>query len=274
MSNLLRANFYRLKRDGMFWICMFTVLACSAVFVFFWCREDIALGIGSKLEQFYFNMVMSLGFFTAMFAAMFLNAEYSEGTIRNKLAVGRTRREIYLAHFLTVQTASLFFIAAWLLGGCTGIPMIGPWGFGLGGLAFHVLIAVGSTVAFAAIFTFLGMLLSGRSATVTVVLSWFALLLGASAVENILSEPEFASGIIMMTTNGMQMVDPEPNPRYVSGALRTFYEFLRDLSPAGQAVQVQNLAVPSPLRALLCDLGVTAAFTLGGLALFERKDLK
>ena len=145
--------------------------------------------------------------------------------------------------------------------------------FGLGGLAFHVLIAVGSTAAFAAIFTFLGMLLSRRTATVIVVLTWFALLLGASSVENILSEPEFTSGIVM-TVDGMQTISMEPNPRYVSGALRTFYEFLRDLIPAGQAIQVQNLEVFSPLRALLCDLGVTAVFTLGGLALFERKDLK
>ena len=273
MSNLLRANFYRMRRDQMFWVCLGTVLACSAVFVFFWCREALLLGSEAALEQYYFNMVMSLGFFTAIFAAMFLNAEYSEGTIRNKLAVGRTRRDIYLAHFLTVLTASLFFAAAWLLGGCTGIPMLGPWRFGLGGLAFHVLIAVGSTVAFAAIFTFLGLLLSGRPATVIVVLSWFALLLGASTIENILSEPEFSSGILM-TVDGMQMINQEPNPRYVSGALRTFYEFLRDVIPAGQAIQVQNLAVLHPLRALLCDLGVTAAFTLGGLALFARKDLK
>ena len=273
MSNLLRANFYRMRRDQMFWVCLGTVLACSAVFVFFWCREALLLGFETKLEAYYFNMVMSLGFFTAMFAAMFLNAEYSEGTIRNKLAVGRTRRAVYLAHFLTVLTASLFFTAAWLIGGCAGIPMLGPWGFGLGGLAFHVLIAVGSTIAFAAIFTFLGMLLSRRTATVIVVLTWFALLLGASSVENILSEPEFTSGIVM-TADGMQTISMEPNPRYVSGALRTFYEFLRDLIPAGQAIQVQNLEVFSPLRALLCDLGVTAVFTLGGLALFERKDLK
>lgn len=273
MSNLLRANFYRMRRDQMFWCCMGTVLICSAVFVFFWCREALLLGSEAALEQYYFNMVMSLGFFTAMFAAMFLNAEYSEGTIRNKLAVGRTRRDIYLAHFLTVLTASLFFVAAWLLGGCAGIPMIGPWGFGLEGLAFHVLIAVGSTIAFAAIFTFLGLLLSGRPATVIVVLSWFALLLGASTIENILSEPEFSGGVLM-TMDGIQMINQEPNPRYVSGALRTFYEFLRDVIPAGQAIQVQNLAVLHPLRALLCDLGVTAAFTLGGLALFARKDLK
>ncbi len=190
MTNLLRANFFRMRRDHMFWTCFGTVLACSAGFVILWCWEDIQRGFQVKLEQHYFNMAMSLGFFIAMFAAMFLNAEYSDGTIRNKLTVGCTRREVYLANFLTVLTASLFFTAAWLIGGCAGIPMIGPWGFGLGGLAFHVLIVVGSTVAFAAIFTFLGMLLSRRTATVTVVLSWFALLLAASTVENTLSEPE------------------------------------------------------------------------------------
>ena len=239
MRNLLRANFFRMRRDEMFWTCFGVVLACSAVFMFFWCREDLSLGLAVKLEEYYFNMVMALGLFDAMFAAMFLNAEYTEGTIRNKLAAGHTRREVYLANFLTVLTASLFFTAAWLIGGCAGIPMLGPWGFGLGGLAFHVLIVVGSAVAFAAIFTFLGMLLSRRTATVTVVLSWFALLLVASMVENTLSEPEFVGGLLM-TVDGMQTISMEPNPRYVSGAVRTFYEFLRDLIPAGQAIQVQN----------------------------------
>ena len=273
MTNLLRANFFRMRRDHMFWACFGTVLVCSTVFMFFWCRDDIQHGFQTKLEQYYFNMALPLGLFTAVFAAMFLNAEYSEGTIRSKLTVGHTRREVYLAHFLTVLTASLFFTAAWLIGGCAGIPMIGPWGFGLGGLAFHVLIAVGSTIAFAAIFTFLGLLLSGRPATVIVVLSWFALLLGASTIENILSEPEFSGGVLM-TMDGIQTINQEPNPRYVSGALRTFYEFLRDIIPAGQAMQVQSMAILDPLRVLLCDLGVTAVFTLGGLALFERKDLK
>lgn len=273
MTNLLRANFFRMRRDHMFWSCFGTVLACSAGFMFFWCRDDILRGFQPKLEQYYFNMALPLGLFTAMFASVFLNTEYSEGTIRSKLAVGHTRRAVYLSHFLTVLTASLFFIAAWLIGGCVGIPMIGPWECGLQGVAFHVLIAVGFTAAFAAIFTFLGLLLSGRAATVIVVLAWFALLFGASAIENLLSEPEFASGIVM-TMDGMQTTGLEPNPYYVSGALRTFYEVLRDIIPAGQAIQVQGMEVLNPLRALLCDLGVTAAFTLGGLALFERKDLK
>ena len=273
MTNLLRANFFRMRRDHMFWTCFGTVLVCSTVFMFFWCRDDIQHGFQTKLEQYYFNMALPLGLFTAVFAAMFLNAEYSEGTIRSKLTVGHTRREVYLAHFLTVLTASLFFVAAWLIGGCVGIPMVGAWECGFQVVALHVLVAVCFTAAFAAIFTFLGLILSGRSATVIVVLAWFALLLGASVIENILSEPEFASGIVM-TVDGMQTMDPEPNPYYVSGALRTFYEFLRDIIPAGQAIQVQSMAVLDPLRALLCDLGVTAVFTLGGLALFERKDLK
>lgn len=273
MRNLLRANFFRMRRDEMFWTCFGVVLACSAVFMFFWCREDLSLGLAVKLEEYYFNMVMALGLFDAVFAAMFLNAEYAEGTVRNKLAAGHTRRDIYLAHFLTVLAASLLIMAAWLAGGCVGIPMIGIWGFGLAGWAHHVLIAVGFTVSFAAIFTFLGLLLSGRHATVAVVLTYFALLLGAATVNNILSEPEFSSGIIT-TMDGIQMAGPEPNPRYVSGTLRTFLEVLQDFFPTGQAIQVQNLSVLSPLRALACDLGVTAAFTLGGLALFERKDLR
>lgn len=40
MTNLLRANFSRLKRDGVFWVCVLTVLACSVGFMVLWCLEN------------------------------------------------------------------------------------------------------------------------------------------------------------------------------------------------------------------------------------------
>ena len=273
MTNLLRANLFRLRRDLNFWCCFGTVLACSAGFMFFWCREDLALGLETSLEQYYFRMTLPLGMFDAIVSALFLNVEYSEGAIRNKLAVGHTRRSVYWAHFLTILAASLLIALAWLLGGCVGIPMVGAWSFGVGAWAFHVLIVMAASASFAAIFTFLGMLTTGRAATVGIVLVYFALLLGAAYVDNILSEPEFMSNFLT-TVDGTAIGAPEPNPYYVSGAARAFYEFLQDLLPTGQTRQLQTVSVLHPVRSLLCDAGVTAVFTLGGLALFGRKDLK
>ena len=65
-----------------------------------------------------------------------------------------------------------------------------------------------------------------------------------------------------------------PNPYYISGIQRAIYEFLVDLLPSGQADSLQNILLDHPLRMLLCSAFVTAAATLGGMKLFERKDLK
>ena len=47
-----------------------------------------------------------------------------------------------------------------------------------------------------------------------------------------------------------------------------------DFLPTGQSSSLQNINIGHPVRMLLSSLGITAVFTLGGLRLFERKDLK
>ena len=50
MRNLLRANFSRLRRDGTFWSCVLTVLACSAGFMVLWCLEDADKGVVRDMD--------------------------------------------------------------------------------------------------------------------------------------------------------------------------------------------------------------------------------
>lgn len=274
MSNLLRANFYRLKRDGMFWSCMLTVLACAIGFMVLWCLEDAEKGFVRDLDTFYFRLSAAMGFFYAMFTCLFLSVEYGEGTIRNKLAVGHTRREVYLSHFLTVFLASLCIAAAWLAGGLAGAPFLGFLTLGPAGTALCLLIVVGFTAAFSAIYTFIGMLNDRRSATVITISVWLALLLVSSFFENALYEPEF-SNPIMVFQDGVQMVGEQtPNPYYISGLQRAVYEFIVDFLPTGQSSSLQNIKLDHPVRMLLSSAFITAVTTLSGLALFERKDLK
>jgi len=268
MNNLLRANLFRLRRDGNFWILICTVFGCSAGFMLLWGRNVVEV-----LDDYYFRLAAGMGIFFAAFAALFLNTEHSEGTIRNKIAVGHTRRDVYLANFLTTLTASLAILLAWLAGGCVGIPFLGTWQMGAAGMTMYVLVAVGFTVSYAAIYTCMGMLFARRSAIAVILLASFALLLAAAYVDNALSEPEFSSGIIM-TVDGMQLANPEPNPRYVAGTLRTVLEVVRDLLPSGQGAQMMQLKIVTPVRMLLCDVLVTVSVTAGGLASFRRKDLK
>lgn len=274
MNNLLRANFSRLKRDGIFLSCMFTVSACSVGFMILWCLENAERGALADLDSFYFRFSVAMGFFYAMFTGLFLSVEYGEGTIRNKLAVGCTRREVYLSSLLTVFAASLCIAAAWLIGGLAGVPFLGFLTIGPGGIALCLAVIVGYTAAFSSIYTLIGMLNDRRSASVITISMWLILLLVSSFFENALHEPEF-SNPIMMIRDGVQMMgEPTPNPYYISGIQRTVYEFVVDFLPTGQSSSLQNINLGHPIRMLLSSAGITAAFTLGGLALFERKDLK
>lgn len=272
MTNLLRANFLRLKRDHLFWACLFTVLGCSIGFMVLWCLENRERGMLTDLDEFYFRLSAGMGFFYAVFTCLFLSAEYGEGTIRNKLAVGHTRQTVYLSHFLTVFTASLCMAAAWLIGGLAGVPFLGFTTIGFGGMMLCIAIIIGYTAAFSAINTFIGMLNDRRSAMVITISVWLALVLVSSFFENALHEPEFTTALLM--TDGTQILSTDPNPYYISGIQRAIYEFVVDFLPTGQSSLMQNINIGHPVRMLLSSLGITAAFTLGGLKLFSRKDIK
>ena len=187
--------------------------------------------------------------------------------------MGHVRRDVYLANYFTLLLASLCFAAAWLAGGCVGIPCLGTWRMGPAGLAIYVLVAAGFTASYCAIYTCAGMLLDRRSAQVSILVISLVLLLAASSVDNALSEPEFSSGIVM-TMDGMQMADPEPNPRYVTGAMRTVLEVVMDTLPSGQSALMTMTKIATPVRMLVCDVLVSICVTGAGLALFRRKDLK
>ena len=91
MRNLLHANLSRLRRDGTFWFMLVLIFACSVGTMLLWGRN-----VAESLDHYYFRLSAYMGLYFAIFAALFLNTEYSEGTIRNKLAVGHVRRP-YLA---------------------------------------------------------------------------------------------------------------------------------------------------------------------------------
>lgn len=272
MTKLLSANLARLRRDTIFWLVAAAVLLSSLAAAF----NHIYSASGCEVtsDAFFFSGAPMLGMFGAVFISLFLGTEYGDGAVRNKLTVGHRRDSIYLAGFLSVFFGSLVFLAVWLLGAVPTLLLVGPLEMGLRGFLVYVLIAVGFTAALSAVFTAVGHLSSNKAITVVLtLLVWLVLLFAASAIDGRLCEPEMESGI-MMTANGIEMMDPEPNPLYLAGTARQIAEFLRDLLPTGQAILMSDAAIGHPLRQILCSIGLTGLVTAGGILCFRRKDLK
>lgn len=276
MNKLLSAQFFRLRKDKTFWLCITGMLVYSLVYMLNGCRQAIAnepLGYHYSLEQFYFHVGLPLGMFCAVFTSLFLGTEYSDGTIRNKLIVGHTRRHIYLANLIVCFTATFFMLLTWFVGGLIGIPTLGFWKMGAG-TVLYMLIAVCIGAVFSAIFTAIAMLCHNKATSaVFVILLFFGLLLLGSILYNQLSQPEFSNNILI-TADGMQMSDPAPNPAYLTGNTRKIYEFLLDILPTGQGIQLFDLSVAHPLRILLSSLVLTVISTFGGIYFFSKKNLK
>ena len=80
--------------------------------------------------------------------------------------------------------------------------------------------------------------------------------------------------LCLLIPNGFEVGAPEPNPNYVSGALRTVYQFIVDALPTGQAILLANQGLAHPAVSLCASVGIVLLSGAVGMAIFKRKDLK
>ena len=276
MRKLLSANFSRLFRDKIFWACMGIMVLYAICFLtnqyFLLIRYNIT---DPFVDKYYFNIALSIGGFCAIFSSLFLGTEYSDGTIRNKIIVGHTRTNIYVSNLVLTFVATLLMLLAWFVGAVVGIPTLGIWKMSAAGFLLYLLIAVLFVASFSAIFTFVNMLSSNKAATVVLcVLLFLGLLLLGSYLDNRLEASEMISGYSFTAEGVLQMGDPEPNPRYVGGVIRAFYEFFYDFLPTGQGLQMIYLKIAHPIRMMISSVVITVVVSFGGIILFNRKNIK
>ncbi len=274
MRKLLSANFSRLRESKLFLLLLVGVFLFSLVTIFSAAGYAKSSEFIHSLDDYYFDLAPYMGIVYAVFISMFLGTEYSDGTMRNKLMVGHTRGHVFLAGYLTCFAACLVIAAMWLLGSAPGLLLIGPFEMGLGGFASYLLVVVGFTAAYAAIFTWIGSLSSNKAATVLFTLgAWLLLVFLASGVNDRLSELEMKGGMAYID-GAFQMIEATPNPLYLKGAARTFFECVLDLLPSGQSILMHSASITHPVRQILFSILVTVLTLTGGMTAFRRKDIK
>ena len=282
MRNLIAAEGARLRKNVTFYLTAGALLIITAGMMLIASRT--ALRDTSEyvytLEQHYFDAFAYMGFFLSAFIALFIGTEYSDGIIRNKLVVGHTRTNIYLSNLFICAVVSLVFNAAAMVGGLSGVPVLGFWSLSAGNVVLAFAIAFLAGIALSAILLAVSMLTSSRAAGVVICIFLFlGLTLLGSALYNALCEPEMHSGLVL-TMDGLQMSPSEPNPSYVTEPLRSVYKAIVNILPTGQMILLANISftaqegiVNYPLQ-LIASAAVTAVSTAAGLFLFRRKDIK
>ena len=117
MSNIIRADLYRIVRDKAFIILI--IIAC--IMAFLYPAFSGALSAITKLEiaNPYGLTVSALqpfsnfGLLCAIFIMIIINKDYSSGTVRNKVIMGKSRGEIFLAEFVVTLILVLSLILSY-----------------------------------------------------------------------------------------------------------------------------------------------------------------
>ncbi len=283
MRNLLRSNFSRLWRSKLLYLGTAAVAATVLLVLFnnLYYKELWKLDITAE------NLLFAwLGYFPVVIAVVFsffVGTDYNDKTIRNKLVVGESRVNIYLANLITGTVAALFM---YLLGAGTvivvGAPLLGGFTYPAAVLLLQVLWSLCAIVLLVALFTLVLMLISNMAVSViAAVLLALGMIFLAIKLDGALSEPAFFENYVYETdANGKYddesyTVELTENPRYLSGFSRKAVQFLHDFLPCDQIYQLGGDTLPEnfarfPLYAVIFMAGCTAC----GVLLFKRKDLK
>lgn len=277
MNNLLRANMARMIQDKVFRACvtgsvLYGIFICLSAW-----HETVKYGTLYHPEEFIFRIYLLSGFFVAVFCSLFVGTEYSEGTLRNKLVVGRTRVSIYLSDFLTVAVANLLICLAFMLVTLAfSIPVFGWFSVDFGTLFYYLTAGVLRVFAAAAICNLLSMLNQNKALTAVIsVLLVTGALLYASYSNMMLNQPEaWETYNEADAEENILTVEMIENPMYPTGFQRAYFELVMDLLPAGQGMQLSGMEAPRPVRMPVYSLLTIIAVNGAGLFFFCRKDLK
>ncbi len=282
MKKLLSSGFSRLLHSKIFWLGMLVeaglaVWACIARYY-----DSVLLpGMGyDNPDYLLFIAAMYSPVLVAVFVSLFIGTEYSDGTMRNKVAVGHTRLDIYLSNLIVCVAAVLMMHLAYIgVVLALGLPLLGGFvELSAKTLVVFFFCSLATEVALAALMLVGAMLIPNKavSAIVTMLLG-LGLLMAAMTIQSRLNAPEMISNWIGLSEAGeLMMGEPYPNPKYLTGAKRQLFQFLYELLPGGQLITIgQSVTLPESVWHLpVYSLLLTVLTTLGGALAFRQRDLK
>lgn len=275
MRKLLSANFSRLWKDKIFWLCMGAMFLTGISFPIVKYIDTKQSAAINNIDNGFFGCALFIGIIMAVFCSMFLGTEYSDGTIRNKIIIGHKRTTIYMSNFVTTSSVSVLMCAAFFLPYlCIGIPLLGFFVMNLNEVMLFMLAVLVLAIAFSSIFTLISMLDYNKTVTAVVcILISFALLFTGTVLHSILTAPEILSSY-SMGADGKTTMSQVENSKYLKGTKREIVQALYDINLGGQAIQCSMTDAENLPLLPIYSVVIILLTTSGGLFFFTKKELK
>lgn len=266
MSKLIYANFGRLKKDSVFWLCTAFMFAAG---MFVSIKSEVSL------DRVFFCYSLIIGLVSSVFCGMFIGTEHGDGTLRNKLIVGHTKTSVYLANLIVSVVSGFIFCLAFIVPMLAiGIPRLGLFEMSISSALALLGITLAMSMAFSGIFTLISMLCQNKAVSAVACIICFIVLIGiAAGIHSSLQEPEYLDSYVT-SVNGVGEMQTEPNPNYLTGTKRAIYQFFFDFIPAGQAFQFVELSMVHTWQLPVYSMLILVLASAVGAAAFRKEDIR
>lgn len=281
MSRLLRADFSRLIKSKIFWfgVIFMAGLAGFAVYTR-WSDKQAIPEYYHASDDILFAGAMYMGVTIAVFMGIFVSAEYSSGTIRNKHIIGHSRIAMYLSNLIVCSVATVIMHLAFIavIIGASELGIIVKLEMPYGKIALHTLLSSFSVLAITAILLTVYMLITGRIAGFLATILSLVMIMAANTIDYRLSAKEYIEPYQFTVTNvdGTEQEIQRPlmkNPKFLTGTKRKVFQFFHDTLPVDQIIQMNHYGNCS-LNFIPRSLCVIAVVTTAGIFIFRKKDIK
>ena len=246
MFDLLKLNLNRLKKSSVFWI-IFIIIVIFPFLLFFSQYNDRNTIF---MEEDLFIIMYFIGIAISIFTSLFVGTDFSDGTIRNKIIIGKRRVIIYFSNLITsVFVGLIYFLLYFFI-----FTIVGNFLFSSLNIPSEVLLYLFFDCIFiiavlSSIFTFISMLIPNKtySAVASILLIFWLIVFGAIIQQKLISATGFEKEI---------------------------YQFLYDILPTGQGLQIASLKAINykifPIYSFLLMLMINFL----GILKFNKKELK
>lgn len=286
MNKLLRANFFRLIKNKIFWGIIVITLGITSVLLF----NTIINNQGETKESIDRLLVMYMyfiGIAMAIFTSLFVGTEYSDGVLRNKIVIGHSRKHIYLADLITSIIVGLCIqLIYMLIVAVIGIPIFGTLQMTIEKFLFVIIDIVFIIITYASIFTCITLLCSDITvSTVSCMILVLIMFIASMALSSTANTMKYRETYIQ-TENGEIEVHQKLNPDYPGDLKKNVAKTILYCLPTGQTSQIISQISKKPFQitnymsdaelktVFLYSVGVLIVITGVGMYCFKRKDLK
>lgn len=288
MYKLLNASFSRLRKNKIFLgLVILTIIIAAFMLISEYLdkvKYSSVFGISSNTTDILLtNFINIIGFFIAIFTSLFVGAEYSDGTIRNKIVAGHSRKNIYLSNLIVSIIVGLILEFIYLIIiSIVAIPLFGSIQMTFSQFAFILLDMIMIIIVYSSIFNFIALICSNITiSTVTSLLLILIMFVIDMLLSPTANSTEYIQKNIVMDEQGNITYEIVKNEDYPGKLVQTTCKTIINFNPVSQAIEISGNKINMNEEDFnnmkvypLYSLGLIIIITAIGIYLFNIKELK